>query len=300
MYTYTFTQWMLLFFTYSFFGWCIESTIVSVKERHLVNRGFLRIPMLPLYGSGAVLILFLTIPVQDSLVSVYLVGALGATVLEYITGWGMEQLFKIKYWDYSSQKLQLHGRICLSSSLFWGVLSVALTEYIHPPIGRLILGLPAAVVTACSITFFFIMLADTIVSAKAALDLARILERLSHTRDEMEQLHLQLDGLRESAQQELDAAKKAAQQEISAARESAQQHIIGVKEGIKEKQERMEELLHEPSEKIRSRLRELSAMRENEMSHLGFIKSQLLKGHPSAYSKRFNDTLRELKEYLKG
>ena len=60
MYTYNLFQWMMFFFVYCFFGWCIESTIVSISKRRFVNRGFLRIPMLPLYGTGAVLILFLT------------------------------------------------------------------------------------------------------------------------------------------------------------------------------------------------------------------------------------------------
>lgn len=287
MYTYTLTQWMLFFFTYCFFGWCIESTIVSVSKRRFINRGFLRIPMLPLYGSGAVLILFLTIPFKDSLPLVYLAGTLGATALEYVTGWGMEQLFKIKYWDYSTQKFQLHGRICLTSSLFWGVLSVALTEYIHPPIEKLILGLPAGFVSVSSILCFCIMLIDTIVSAKAALDLAKVLERLSRIRDEIEQLHTQLDELKDSAHQE-----------ISAAKEAAHLHIATVKDDVKEQHERIESLLHEPAEKLRSRLQELSALREDEMSHLGFLKSQLLKGSPSAYSKKFNGALRELKERL--
>lgn len=287
MYTYTLTQWMLFFFTYCFLGWCIESTIVSVKKKRLVNRGFLRIPMLPLYGSGAVLILFLTLPVKQSLPFVYLIGALGATVLEYITGWGMEQLFKIKYWDYSSQKLQLHGRICLSSSLFWGVLSVALTEYIHPPVERLILDIPVRLVSVCSIVLSCIMLTDTIISAKAALDLAKVLERLAHIRSEIEELHKQLDELKNSAQQE-----------ISAAKEAAQQHLYNVKDDVKERHERIEGLLHDPAEKLRARLSELSAQREEEISHLGFLKSQLLKGHPSAYSRKFNDALKELKERL--
>lgn len=32
-------------------------------------------------------------------------GVIAATILEYVTGWGMEKLFKMKYWDYSNQPL---------------------------------------------------------------------------------------------------------------------------------------------------------------------------------------------------
>lgn len=272
MYTYNLFQWMMFFFVYCFFGWCIESTIVSISKRRFVNRGFLRIPMLPLYGTGAVLILFLTIPVKNTLWLVYFVGMIGATILEYFTGWAMESLFKMKYWDYSNQKLQLHGRICLSSSLFWGVLSVALTEYIHPPIERWILGIDqSAVVIIVSITAC-IMLADTVVSAKAALDLAKVLEHLSAVREEIDHLRSQLDELKEAAQQQL--------------------------EDIKESRDSFQSQLKERMDLLKNRLNDLSEQQESEISHLGFLKSQLLKGHPTAYSKKFNSALRELKERL--
>ena len=56
-YSYSAPQWLLVFFLYCVLGWCFESTVVSVKQRHFVNRGFLRGPMLPIYGFGAVLLL---------------------------------------------------------------------------------------------------------------------------------------------------------------------------------------------------------------------------------------------------
>ena len=54
-YSYSAPQWLLVFFLYCVLGWCFETTVVSVKQRHFVNRGFLRGPMLPIYGFGAVL-----------------------------------------------------------------------------------------------------------------------------------------------------------------------------------------------------------------------------------------------------
>lgn len=268
MYNYSLFQWMMFFFVYCFFGWCIESTIVSISKRQPVNRGFLRIPMLPLYGTGAVLILFLTIPVRENIIAVYLVGLIGATVLEYITGMIMESLFKMKYWDYSHHRFQLHGRICLTSSLFWGVLSVALMESIHPPIEHWILSLNQTVVSVGVCITACLMFTDTIVSARAALDLAKVLEHLSAAREEIERLGLQLDELREAAQQQIE----------------------DIREGKDKLKEHMEEM--------KKQLSELSTARESEIAHLGFFKSGLLKGHPTAYSKKFNLTLRELKERM--
>ena len=52
-YSYSAPQWLLVFFLYCVLGWCFETTVVSVKQRHFVNRGFLRGPMLTIYGFGA-------------------------------------------------------------------------------------------------------------------------------------------------------------------------------------------------------------------------------------------------------
>ncbi|MBE5708750.1 MAG: hypothetical protein EGR51_02485 [Oscillibacter sp.] len=76
MYVYSLGQWLLFFFLYCFLGWVWESCYVSAKRRQWVNRGFLHGPMLPIYGTGAVIILLATIPVRDSLWLVFLLGML--------------------------------------------------------------------------------------------------------------------------------------------------------------------------------------------------------------------------------
>lgn len=102
-YNYTLVDWLLFFYIYCFIGWCIESTFVSVKQKKFVNRGFMRGPFLPLYGSGAVLMLYVSIPVRNNLLMTFLAGCIAATILEYVTGVAMEALFKVRYWDYSDQ-----------------------------------------------------------------------------------------------------------------------------------------------------------------------------------------------------
>ena len=82
MYTYTWYQWLTFFYLYCFFGWIFESTYVSLKQKRFVNRGFLRLPMLPLYGSGAVMMLWVSLPFQDSLILTYISGVIGAFFYE--------------------------------------------------------------------------------------------------------------------------------------------------------------------------------------------------------------------------
>ena len=138
MHFYTTGQWVLLFFFYCFCGWVWESCYVSACKRQWVNRGFLHGPLLPIYGSGAIIILFVTLPVEQDLRLVFLLGMIAATVLEYVTGAEMERLFKVRYWDYSHHRFNLNGHICLTSSLAWGFFSILLVRFIHPPIAALL------------------------------------------------------------------------------------------------------------------------------------------------------------------
>lgn len=97
-----------------------ESTFVSLKSKKFVNRGFMRGPFLPIYGSGAIMMLVVSMPFQDNIFLTYIAGCIGATALELVTGVTMEALFKVRYWDYSNQKFNYKGHICLSSTIAWG------------------------------------------------------------------------------------------------------------------------------------------------------------------------------------
>ena len=196
MHVYTWYQWLTFFYLYCFFGWIFESSYVSILKRRFVNRGFLRIPMLPLYGSGAVMMLVVSEPFQDSLLLTWVSGIIGATILEYVTGWAMEQLFKVRYWDYSNQKFNLHGYICLSSSIAWGFLTIFMTHVIHKPIERAVLSLPVMwdILFVAVVTVVFT--ADAIVCTREALAFGRSLEAARKLRQDLDILRVQTALLR--------------------------------------------------------------------------------------------------------
>ncbi|MCM1468346.1 MAG: putative ABC transporter permease [Alistipes sp.] len=197
MYVYTITQWLLFFFVYCFFGWIFETTYVSLKKHRFVNRGFMRGPFLPLYGSGAILILFATIPVRDSYVLMYLFGAVTATILEYATGVVMEKIFKVRYWDYSEKKFNFRGQICLGSSIAWGFLGIFLVKAIHKPIEKLILKISANSYLEEAIVFIVTIyfVADMTVAFKEALELRDLLLYVEKAKAEMERLKKRAEAL---------------------------------------------------------------------------------------------------------
>ena len=95
--SYAVEQWLLLFYFYCFCGWLWESCYVSARQHQWVNRGFLHGPLLPIYGTGAISILFVTLPVRDNIPLIFLLGMLAATLLEWITGIIMEWLFHVRH-----------------------------------------------------------------------------------------------------------------------------------------------------------------------------------------------------------
>ena len=78
---------LLWFLLYSCVGWVYESVLVSVLERRWVNRGFLNGPICPIYGAGAVLGILLLSGLRGHPVIIFLISALGASVLEFVTSW---------------------------------------------------------------------------------------------------------------------------------------------------------------------------------------------------------------------
>ena len=131
--------YFLLFLIYSIIGYILECAYCSIRNKRLIlNRGFLVGPYLPIYGSGAVLIvLFLNKYISDPLI-VFIMGALIATILEYITSFVMEFIFKARWWDYSKEKYNINGRVCLLNTLLFGI-GVLVMMYLINPVVLLIL-----------------------------------------------------------------------------------------------------------------------------------------------------------------
>lgn len=188
MHVYTTGQWVLLFFFYCFCGWVWESCYVSLCQRHWVNRGFLQGPVLPIYGSGAIIILFVTLPVEQNLWLVWLLGMLAATALEYVVGASMEKLFKVRYWDYSKHKFNLNGHICLTSSIAWGFFSILLVRFLHPPVGRLLVRVPDWFVDPLALGLTAVFTVDVVRSVQAALDLREVLTKLTEENEDLRRL----------------------------------------------------------------------------------------------------------------
>lgn len=298
---YNLAQWLLFLYIYCFFGWCIESAYVSIHKKKFVNRGFMRGPFLPLYGSGAVMMLFVTIPVRDSLVLTYIFGAIGATILEYITGACMEALFKVRYWDYSDKPFNIHGYVCLGTTLAWGLLTILMVRFIHEPVEHLILSLNQTLQDVLATVLTIYVTSDMALSFKAALDIRTMLEKMTKVKEEMEKVQGRLDaiiafaGPRVSQEAERFQVKYRVNeilQDIKTRLDILQPKDGGSDVNLREVAEQFREEIEQLKNKYIVVRERRSSLRER----LGFYKRSMLKSHPSITSRKFADALQELKE----
>lgn len=190
---YTFSTWLFFFYFYCFLGWIWETCYVSVLKAKWVNRGFMRGPFLPIYGSGAIVVLVFTLPFRTNAGLVFVVGMVSATILEYFTGAAMEQLFHVRYWDYSNQRLNLNGHICVTSSLAWGAFSVILTLYGHTPVERLASHMSTNVLEIIVFVLTVYISIDMAESIREAFNLKEVLLSLEENNEDFRRLQKHIE-----------------------------------------------------------------------------------------------------------
>lgn len=163
-------HYFFYFILYSVFGWIYETVLVSLEQGRIVNRGFLNGPYCPIYGVGS--LIFITLLGQEnSVILIFLFGALIASALEYFTATVLETLFNAKWWDYSRFKFNLKGRICLGAAAVFGVFAVLLVKFIHPFFLNLFKNMPGAIITALIYSLLFAFIIDVVASVKGAVAL---------------------------------------------------------------------------------------------------------------------------------
>ena len=175
------------FIIYSFLGWILESIVRSVCEKKLINTGFLYGPFCPIYGCGAIIMLFFLKYFESSWILLFITSIIFLTFWEYIVGVFLEKTFKTKYWDYSNQKFNFQGRICLTNSLCWGVLGVVFIKYIHPFVSNLLefVGSVNLVIAVYICTILF--LADTIISIVKLINIKSTLQKVEDLNEQIKQ-----------------------------------------------------------------------------------------------------------------
>ena len=170
---YTFYELVWLYYIYSFIGWVAEAGVAAYKRHTFVNRGFVNGPLCPIYGAGAVAVAVFLPELKHRIAFLFLGGMIITTFIEYLTGRLMEKLFQRKWWDYSKERFQLDGYICLKNSVLWGLCSVAMICFFNPLFCEGILWLPQWIGEIVLWVLSGFLIVDYIGSALAVLGLKK-------------------------------------------------------------------------------------------------------------------------------
>ena len=227
----------------------------------LVERGFLFGPVIPIYGFGAMAIITSLASYKNNIFLIFILGVLLTSTLEYITSYVMEKMFDMRWWDYTKQKFNIKGRICLRNSLMFGFLSVLLIQFIHPFFSDFVLNFNAEALNIFARLTFLIIMLDWTLSMKEVINFKKYMV-------EIENLRLKV-------------------------RTSLEEQNISI--SFKEFLEQGEDIF----DTLDSKLKDLHTKIKNR--HISFKKRQkrLLDRFPHLSSKRFDKIIESIKEYNK-
>lgn len=296
MFHYNTIQWLFFFYFYCFFGWCFESAYVSVRNKKLINRGFLRGPFLPLYGCGAIMMFVVSMPFQENVILTYFAGCVGATALEYVTGIVMEALFNVRYWDYSDKKFNFQGQICLSSTIAWGFLTILMTRVVHKPIERFVMSIPMKALGYITLFLTVYIAMDFALSFKAAMDLRRILIKLQRAKEEMVRMKRRLDVIIAFSNEEKEQKSLERELRMDELSESLGQRFANIKETIQSKPGAYVETVRDEIAELRARYNLYMESRRNYKEMLDFYNIDMIRNNPDMYSRKFRDVFDELRK----
>lgn len=205
---------LMYFIIYSVLGWIMESIIRSVIERKIINTGFLKGPVCPIYGIGAIIMLLFLKKFQDNIIALFFIAIVVLTTWEYLVGVLLEKMFNTKYWDYSHQKFNFQGRICLTNSLFWGVLGVVFVKYIHPFVQGLISNVDMNLLYYIIGIISLVMIVDFITTLVKVKNIKLTLEKADKINKEIKEKLKELRKINKDLKEEKDETKSKTKENI--------------------------------------------------------------------------------------
>lgn len=228
---YTVYELTALFFIYAFLGWVSEVIFAACKTGKFVNRGFLLGPICPIYGFGVLAVLSLLEPVKNMPPLAFVLSVIITSALELLTGAVLQAVFHERFWDYSDEKFNIGGYICLSFSLVWGFACMAVLYLVHPMIYSILKRIPHVVGIPVLCALLATILTDATLTVFHALKLDKRMRAIDEMSEKLENVSCHLgEGISEKtlvikAKTETNAQQFREKAEIGAAqlKEKAEQ-----------------------------------------------------------------------------
>ena len=181
-----FYTYFLLFIIYSVIGWLLEIGFSLFELKKIVNRGFLIGPYCPIYGAGCLLLVILLSDYSDNIFALFALAIIICSLLEYITSWLMEKIFKLRWWDYTNMKFNINGRICLETMVPFGIIGVIVVKYVNPFLLNLINKIDPHTLTIIVIILMSLFIIDVLISCNVVFNLKTVTRNV--TKDSTEEI----------------------------------------------------------------------------------------------------------------
>lgn len=167
-------SYILLFFLYSFLGWCLEVLCKLISDHKFINRGFLIGPYCPIYGTGAIIMTFLLKKYLDDPITLWIMIILCCSILEYFVSFILEKIFHARWWDYSTNKFNINGRICLETMIPFSIFGLFILYKCNPFFLKLINAIPHTILYLLTIILLIGFIVDLILSTKIIYNIQNI------------------------------------------------------------------------------------------------------------------------------
>jgi uncharacterized membrane protein len=225
----------LMFVFWSFVGWAIEVITMTIQTGEYQNRGFLNMPICPIYGAGVILVVTFFRPIVHTWVLLFFCTAILCTAFELLVGIILEKIFQNRWWDYSMFKFNFKGLICLWVSVGWGIGCVIVLKGIQPAIERLIDDIPIIGGLIFLAVMLVLIIIDLMSSVRAAINLNLHLKRIDEISGVMLKSAQGIGKRLAGGTQFAMAAAETAKEKAETAAESAKEKAGAVAETVKEK-----------------------------------------------------------------
>ena len=269
----------LLLMIYSAAGWVGEMVYCSLGKGHICEkRGFLNGFICPIYGHGALLVLYVLHGGFKNPVLTFLGGMVLTTALEYFTSWFMEKLFHMRWWDYSKKKIQINGRVCLLNSVLFGLACVLLCHVVNPPVMAWLFRVGDTYTIPAASFLFGIYLMDNVLSVRSAIQLSNRAEKLHE--------------VQQKVRQHLAAAAQSLGDKAAENRERYLQSVDNMTRDFMEGT-RTQQLMEHYDEFLAEQRKQLQLLRSGQ----DLFERRLLRSHPNLRS-RHDEQLNQLRRRL--
>lgn len=166
--------YILFFFVYSFLGWCLEVICKLITEKRFINRGILIGPICPIYGYGVLIMTLFFRKYLNDPITLFILIIVSCSILEYFTSYFLEKVYHTRWWDYSTKKFNINGRICLETMIPFGILGLLIMNYMNPIAFNLLNILPNYLIYILSTIFLITYIIDNIISCKIIYNIQKL------------------------------------------------------------------------------------------------------------------------------